>query len=62
MCNTHLLHPGDKVFVASLATALAAKGAVPAWLAACILGRDAALVVGAGYQRARQENLHIHTH
>jgi|AntAceMinimDraft_11_1070367.scaffolds.fasta_scaffold241180_1 cardiolipin synthase len=28
---------GDKVFVASLAVALAAKGTLPVWLAACIL-------------------------
>ena len=42
-----------KRLVASVAVALAAKGAIPAWLAACFLGRDAALIAGVSYQRAR---------
>ena len=53
VAGSYLDPAGDKVFVASVAVALAAKGAIPAWLAACFLGRDAALIEGVSYQRAR---------
>ena len=53
VAGTYLDPVGDKIFVASLAIALAVRGDVPAWLAACLVGRDAALVVAALYQRAR---------
>ena len=53
VAGSYLDPAGDKAFVASVAVALAWKGAIPAWLAACFLGRDAALVAGVSYQRAR---------
>ena len=53
VAGTYLDPAGDKIFVASLAIALAVRGDVPAWLAACLVGRDAALVVASLYQRAR---------
>jgi cardiolipin synthase len=49
-----LLDPlADKLLVGSVALALAALGAVPAWLAALAIGRDAALGAGALVVRRR---------
>lgn len=53
VAGSYLDPAGDKAFVASVAVALAWKGAIPAWLAACFLSRDAALVAGVAFQRAR---------
>ena len=44
---------GDKMLICSVALALAYKGLVPGWVAAVVVGRDVALVVGAGLQRWR---------
>ena len=53
VAGTYIDPLGDKIFVASMAAALAAKGAIPPWLAGSILARDAALVSGACMQRGR---------
>jgi cardiolipin synthase len=51
--GTYLDPLGDKLFVASLAAALAAKGGVPIWLAGSIVARDVSLIAGAWIQRGR---------
>jgi cardiolipin synthase (CMP-forming) len=43
----------DKVLVGCVVAALAAQGALPAWVAAVVLGRDAALVLGMAGHRMR---------
>ena len=53
VAGTYLDPLGDKIFVASVAAALAAKGGIPLWLATSMVARDVALISGAWIQRAR---------
>lgn len=53
VAGTYLDPLGDKIFVASVAAALAAKGGIPLWLATSMVARDVALVSGAWIQRGR---------
>ena len=53
VAGTYIDPLGDKIFVASMAAALAAKGGIPPWLAGSMVARDAALISGAWIQRAR---------
>ena len=53
VAGTYLDPLGDKIFVASVAVALAAKGGIPLWLATSMVARDVALISGAWIQRGR---------
>lgn len=53
VAGTYLDPLGDKIFVASVSLALAAKGAIPLWLAGSMVVRDGALISGAWLQRGR---------
>ena len=53
VAGTYLDPLGDKIFVASVSLALAAKGAIPLWLAGSMVARDGALIAGAWTQRGR---------
>ena len=53
VAGTYLDPLGDKIFVASVSLALAAKGAIPLWLAGSMVTRDGALIAGAWVQRGR---------
>lgn len=52
IAGTYLDPAGDKIFVACVSSALAAKGFIPAWLALLFVSRDMALVGGVSYKRA----------